>query len=642
MNKCAVKPSFAAFLANPVMDSEIPAFQFQNGVHISGFSHDGELSEFKVKTQYSDSIRAFKIPIFTIAEPEDGSYIPPKDRLILLGRTQVNTTQYRNSFMFEGDFRKRALAENATFHEDKKAVEEGNAPFQYWLYQEDTGTLTRAELTDTLSNNVYSMAMRLESAWRAAWHARLARVSDLYKTPSSRWSVSARFFKPEKLDYGIVLQPGTWGEGGRLVEVGLMEDLVKQFIPAAYAEHVTVAEHVDWNEYVEISRHPFGFYTTYIHRLSLRRWEAELCRYGKGQVDGIWRRQPTEDDRKSLADVEVRLVNSWDDWLKFALENTSQRIFVRVLQGVNYSDEALAMMDCISPEMLNIIKQCRALSTEQRFKIENFFLFGQKLAGAPKDLKGMTDVVSALKTTNRSVIKELLLRDPVEVSTITVGTTQKLLGTVREKRKKSQKTVMFDVSASEIAKVLWKPLAEPGHKVPIVAEWLHRSAFSFGGLGFPGDWEVLDAQSSQHGKNLVFGTSEANTHMLRYESAIKDAIVLTRQVYPDSEFDVNTSLMSLDGNEPYSAWYSPYMDYYYSIERKEQKASATGLVYSLGRFGGDKRFDLFSRYRPFLFESQIDGALMKALGKRIATEAGVAEPKKRQRSSDDVDDWDSE
>lgn len=42
-----------------------------------------------------------------------------------------------------------------------------------------------------------------------------------------------------------------------------------------------------------------------------------------------------------------------------------------------------------------------------------------------------------------------------------------------------------------------------------VMQWLHRSAFSFGGLG------SKDYKSSQDTTNLVFGTSESNTEMIR-------------------------------------------------------------------------------------------------------------------------------
>ncbi|KAF8310599.1 hypothetical protein DL93DRAFT_2084399, partial [Clavulina sp. PMI_390] len=62
--------------------------------------------------------------------------------------------------------------------------------------------------------------------------------------------------------------------------------------------------------------------------------------------------------------------------------------------------------------------------------------------------------------------------------------------------------------------------------------WLHRSAFSFGGLGGVPHSNIKDPklrkedqqrvlQSSQTPKNLIIGSSEANTIMIRPESTIK-------------------------------------------------------------------------------------------------------------------------
>ncbi|EMD31053.1 hypothetical protein CERSUDRAFT_127659, partial [Gelatoporia subvermispora B] len=553
------------------IDVEPPLLELQDLVRIHGFSHDGELLEISVKLPYSGTTKrtTFKLPVFTIAEPEDGSYIAPKDDLILLGEITVGTIRYQNSFMLAHEFEKRAGFQDSeeTYKTDKDAILAGTTPFDFWLYQEDSGLLRKATMQDAVP--VYKMDTRGVSGWRDEWTSRLRRVSELYKAPSSRWSVSARFFKPEKLNYGIVLQPGTWGEGGRAVDPMKLQEFVNKYVPEAYVQYVTVDTDVDWNEYIAIGRHPFRFYTTYIQRQSLGRWEADLCRYGRGRVptgqdDGIWRRHPFDNDRPSIAGISPTFVRSWDDWKTFALANTPARMFVRVLQGAGYGDDALGVVGNIPVDMLTAIKACRDLTADQRFNVENHLLYNQPLKG--RGMVAMRAVVELLTKADRGTIKDLLLHDPVELSTITIGTTKKVLGSISEKRKKSQQAVMSGVSASQVARVLWRPRKEPGCRAPVVAEWLHRSAFSFGGLGFPGDWEVHDAQSSQHGKNLVFGTSEANTHMLRYESVIKDAIALTRGVYTQNKFEVDTSLMSLDDNEPYSCWYSPYLDYYYSVE----------------------------------------------------------------------------
>jgi hypothetical protein len=49
----------------------------------------------------------------------------------------------------------------------------------------------------------------------------------------------------------------------------------------------------------------------------------------------------------------------------------------------------------------------------------------------------------------------------------------------------------------------------------ISIQWLHRSAFHFGGLDYG-----VNPKSSQAWENLVFGTKESNTDMIRAENAI--------------------------------------------------------------------------------------------------------------------------
>ncbi|KAK2671308.1 hypothetical protein RAB80_013730 [Fusarium oxysporum f. sp. vasinfectum] len=56
-----------------------------------------------------------------------------------------------------------------------------------------------------------------------------------------------------------------------------------------------------------------------------------------------------------------------------------------------------------------------------------------------------------------------------------------------------------------------------------VAEWLHRSAFSYGGLT-PGD-----LGSSQVANNLVLGSPETNTVMMRYEAFVKRLAIHSNQ-----------------------------------------------------------------------------------------------------------------
>ncbi|UPK95893.1 hypothetical protein LCI18_006828 [Fusarium solani-melongenae] len=98
---------------------------------------------------------------------------------------------------------------------------------------------------------------------------------------------------------------------------------------------------------------------------------------------------------------------------------------------------------------------------------------------------------------------------------------QKILDTVNKRTgEDSQKTVMGNVSAPEIADSLdWA-------KEMIIfsnAEWLHLSGFAYGGFmmtGAESGWST-----SQNPLNLVFGTSETNSLMTRYEAAWQSFIL---------------------------------------------------------------------------------------------------------------------
>ncbi|KAF8289726.1 hypothetical protein DL93DRAFT_1116672 [Clavulina sp. PMI_390] len=51
------------------------------------------------------------------------------------------------------------------------------------------------------------------------------------------------------------------------------------------------------------------------------------------------------------------------------------------------------------------------------------------------------------------------------------------------------------------------------------AEWLHRSAYSYGKFQYENNPETLDPQ---HAGNIIFGTKQANTFMMRPEASIKN------------------------------------------------------------------------------------------------------------------------
>ncbi|KAL5587067.1 hypothetical protein FOVSG1_012203 [Fusarium oxysporum f. sp. vasinfectum] len=79
-----------------------------------------------------------------------------------------------------------------------------------------------------------------------------------------------------------------------------------------------------------------------------------------------------------------------------------------------------------------------------------------------------------------------------------------------------QKEIMGGVSATEIGNAMgWGSKRLRSGVFP--AEWLHLSAFSWGGIA--GDEDPEGFTTSQNFENLVFGTSETNSLMTRYETA---------------------------------------------------------------------------------------------------------------------------
>ncbi|KAJ3548802.1 hypothetical protein NM208_g826 [Fusarium decemcellulare] len=79
-----------------------------------------------------------------------------------------------------------------------------------------------------------------------------------------------------------------------------------------------------------------------------------------------------------------------------------------------------------------------------------------------------------------------------------------------------QQAVMGNVSASDIAGMMGWPAGRMATGL-VAAEWLHLSAFSWGGFADASDENGYF--TSQNVENLVFGTSETNSIMTRYEMA---------------------------------------------------------------------------------------------------------------------------
>ncbi|KAJ6475558.1 hypothetical protein C8R45DRAFT_1159701 [Mycena sanguinolenta] len=117
----------------------------------------------------------------------------------------------------------------------------------------------------------------------------------------------------------------------------------------------------------------------------------------------------------------------------------------------------------------------------------------------------------------------------------------------------SQSSVMADAKPGKMYEILHKSDADRLQNGLWPAEWLHRSAYSFGAL----DGGV----SSQTRRNLVLGTSEANTRMILFENAIADYVartetigkLVTRVKYPQN------------WNLPKYTWLAPTLEYEFTL-----------------------------------------------------------------------------
>ncbi|KAG8810485.1 hypothetical protein FRC17_002918 [Serendipita sp. 399] len=156
------------------------------------------------------------------------------------------------------------------------------------------------------------------------------------------------------------------------------------------------------------------------------------------------------------------------------------------------------------------------------------------------------------------------------------------------KRKPSQIAAMGNWSPNDFVRDWWN--IEKGEKA---AEWLHRSAWSYGGLYDNGK---VDPQSSQVMRNLVIGTHETNTMMIRVEIFVKRlAQYATKNGKPPVTVTVTTRNGGHDGFSQLYSWYCPKLVY-------NVKSSAGSLVLV------DQTYEFFTLQRrlPTRFELELD------------------------------------
>ncbi|KAG9104818.1 hypothetical protein FRC07_009693, partial [Ceratobasidium sp. 392] len=168
--------------------------------------------------------------------------------------------------------------------------------------------------------------------------------------------------------------------------------------------------------------------------------------------------------------------------------------------------------------------------------------------------------------------------------------------------------IMGSQSANKIAFGWWKPTNGP----KVIAEWLHRSAYSLGPL------QSADYQSPE---NIVFGTFEANSDMTRAE-----LIVRTLRNKSEATGNLTTRIITADPSKPgepqltflnlstdnEELWSIPQW-----VQEKKYPWMAPGLLYKGNMTLPEHdlsvvwstRFHTFSRYSPIILEGSVDTAL---------------------------------
>ncbi|KAG8775918.1 hypothetical protein FRC12_001190 [Ceratobasidium sp. 428] len=166
--------------------------------------------------------------------------------------------------------------------------------------------------------------------------------------------------------------------------------------------------------------------------------------------------------------------------------------------------------------------------------------------------------------------------------------------------------IMGSKSANQLGKEWWKS----GDVPKVVAEWLHRSAYSLGPLNGNSDFQSPD--------NIVFGTFEANSDMTRAETSIRTlrdvsgakgtlTTIVTNTNLPDNDENRLSYLDPVSGKA--EAW--EIGDW---IGEANYTWIAPNLVYKGDMTISDHMvpipwatsFHTFSRYSPLMLEGKLD------------------------------------
>ncbi|KAG8701045.1 hypothetical protein FRC08_004307, partial [Ceratobasidium sp. 394] len=175
--------------------------------------------------------------------------------------------------------------------------------------------------------------------------------------------------------------------------------------------------------------------------------------------------------------------------------------------------------------------------------------------------------------------------------------------------------IMGGKSANQLGKEWWGD----GEGPKVVAEWLHRSAYSLGPLSLDPLGRSSDFQSPD---NIVFGTFEANSDMTRAETVIRTLRDVSEASGTLTTTVVNANLPDNDPNrllyldpdngkakpweidewigEKKYTWITPNLIYTGTIDLPKHKVT---LLWAT-------QFHTFSRYSPLMLEGKMDTKLL--------------------------------
>ncbi|KAI0684152.1 hypothetical protein BC835DRAFT_1422521 [Cytidiella melzeri] len=203
--------------------------------------------------------------------------------------------------------------------------------------------------------------------------------------------------------------------------------------------------------------------------------------------------------------------------------------------------------------------------------------------------------VAAVNTIFQGEHRKKVVQHNLEPANLMAVTTQ---------RSRGQAQVMDNTSATKIAALLWPNIVTDQHRLSPKwnCEWIHRIAHSMDG--------------DQHKSNLLFGTSECNTDMIRVETLVRRFVLLTPlewektllttmvDAIPDArwcqEFIPHGAAYNVPADPGRYSWTTPFLHYQFGVALPNTTEKPHWETY----------FDFMNRYVPLRLDVDIDDILM--------------------------------